>query len=236
MLGVLTYDAPHRKTQDLLLRIKALLSDDVLVIATPWEQRKAHKPLISHRPAEPHWPAAPLPINPADLCNSLGYSYSVIPKDELCLNPPKAKMVLIGGAGILPGEVIRSWPPIINAHPAWIPYGRGLDSLKWAIYKNLPIGATTHIIDDRCDAGTVIERRFIPIYPQDTFHALAHRQYEVEMDMLIGAVEKVREMESSFQPIAVEDGGECETVHRRMPHIKEMIMLRRFESRRDGSE
>ena len=43
--------------------------------------------------------------------------------------------MLIGGAGILPKKLVNSMK-IINSHPAYLPYVRGLDSLKWAIYGN----------------------------------------------------------------------------------------------------
>ena len=41
--------------------------------------------------------------------------------------------------------------PIVNAHPGIIPLTRGLDSLKWAIYQNVPIGNTLHLIDNEVD-------------------------------------------------------------------------------------
>lgn len=49
MIVVLTYDHPHRKTQDLILR---LLANGVkpLVVATEWEEMKSFKPLIAHLP------------------------------------------------------------------------------------------------------------------------------------------------------------------------------------------
>ena len=49
MINVLTYNAPHRKTQDLLFRLKAKGYNDVCVLATPWEERKNFRPLIPHR-------------------------------------------------------------------------------------------------------------------------------------------------------------------------------------------
>ena len=49
MISILTYDAPHRKTQDLLFRLKAKGYSDVNVFATPWQKRKNFIPLIPHR-------------------------------------------------------------------------------------------------------------------------------------------------------------------------------------------
>ena len=61
---------------------------------------------------------------------------------------------------------------------------KGLDALKWAIYQEQPIGVTTHYISDTADGGELIERRVIPIYFEDSFHSLATRVYEVEIEML----------------------------------------------------
>lgn len=230
MIVVLTYDAPHRKTQDLLMRLRAH-NYDVIVIATPWESRKNHQPIISHRPGEPHWPAQPLPIMPVDMCRNLGYAYEVVAKDTLksCLDELAPEMVLVGGAGILPPELVDSHT-VVNSHPAWIPYGRGLDSLKWCIYRDLPIGVTTHVVDQHADAGFIIDQRYVQIYEGDTFHALAHRQYEIEIQMMVDAIEKLRggvkPQQAPFNP-----DDEAFPVTRRMPAVKEMIMLRKFEER-----
>jgi urease accessory protein UreE len=46
-IGLITYDRPHRKTQDIMLR---LLGRNVTVIAIPFKERKRHEPLYHHRP------------------------------------------------------------------------------------------------------------------------------------------------------------------------------------------
>ena len=128
MIFVLTYDAPHRKTQDLLLKLKVRGYNDVQVLATPWESRENFKSLIPHRQFTPD------PISLKDLALS---------------------------------------KKIINSHPAYLPYTRGLDSLKWAIFNGNPIGVTTHIISDEADTGWLISKRMLPLYSWDTFHSVA---------------------------------------------------------------
>jgi hypothetical protein len=46
-IGIITYDRPHRKTQDLMLR---LMGRKVIVITIPFKERKRHEPLYQHRP------------------------------------------------------------------------------------------------------------------------------------------------------------------------------------------
>ena len=82
MIKVLTYNAPHRKTQDLLFRLKVRGYDDISVLATPWKERKNFKPLIPHRKFNT------LDVTPSDLCERLGYRCEKVGMDELG-NMPK---------------------------------------------------------------------------------------------------------------------------------------------------
>lgn len=236
MIIVLTYDHPHRKTQDLLMRLKAMGERDISVVATPWEERKNFVPMIPHRPAEPGWPCVALDIQPAQMCKNLGYNYRVVEKAKLAgvFRASSPEMVLIGGAGILPKEAVNA-TMIVNSHPALLPHARGLDALKWAIYHDLPVGVTLHIIDEHPDAGIMVKREDVPLYPHDTFHSFAMRQYEMEMDLLANGPDLVRNMLECGPVIVprVAPDGEAYAVHKRMPHLKEMVMLRRFERRRD---
>lgn len=233
MIGVLTYDAPHRKTQDLLSRLRAH-GRTVEVVATPWEERKCHVPMISHRPGEPKWPAQPWDISPSEMCRNLGYEYSVCEKALLHEALSSFDMVLIGGAGILDKRAVDS-TLIINSHCGALPYARGLDALKWAIYRSEPVGVTLHVVDEFPDSGFLIKQDIVPLYESDTFHAFAHRQYEMEMSLLVSAPEFVYELEDGFRknlsrlPI----DPDVWTINRRMKHITEMVMLKRFEQRRD---
>ena len=95
---------------------------------------------------------------------------------------------------------------IINSHPAYLPYVRGLDSYKWAIYYGKPIGVTSHIISEEADSGYLIKKALVPIYNWDTFHSLALRQYELEIDLLVDSIEDIKtatlfkKKKSTFEP------------------------------------
>jgi hypothetical protein len=66
------------------------------------------------------------------------------------------------------------------------------------------------------------------------------RQYEMEMALLAEAPDLLRsmleqgvpELQMSKLPRLPPDS-EAYAVHKRMPHIKEMVMMKRFEQRRD---
>lgn len=221
MICILTYDIPqqlHRKTQDLLLRLKAMGYFDLHVIATPWKPRRAFLPLIPHRPV------TTVGITISELCRNLGYKVSCVSEGELAqvLSTTHPDATLIAGAGILPKEVVESCT-IINAHPGYLPYVRGLDALKWAIYEGHPIGVTTYIASVEVDTGLLISQRRIPIYHWDTFHSVAYRQYEMEIAMLAESIEDIR----NAPPLT--RLGNQHPVHRRMPHSLEMRLLQRFQ-------
>jgi phosphoribosylglycinamide formyltransferase-1 len=207
MIGVITYNIPHKKTQDVLFRLKALGYDAVECIAFPFIKRKKFIPLIQHRPPDL------IDVCPVKLCLRLGYGYTT----EVDFN--RYDKILIGGANILPKEVIGDFE-IINSHPGYMPYVRGLDSLKWAILKGLPIGVTTHVINEFIDEGLVIEQRFIPIDYFDTIHSLGQKTYAMEVEMLVDAMNNPNRtvMEWGTHP-----------PNRRMPHRLEVKMLEKLK-------
>ena len=129
--------------------------------------------------------------------------------------------ILIGGAGIIKKKLADS-KKIINSHPAYLPLVRGLDSMKWAIYNNKPLGVTSHIISEEADQGWLIKRQLVPLFEWDTFHSVAMRQYDIEIDLLASSIIDLKD--ATLESLAV-DGVE---VHRRMPHRIEKEMILQF--------
>ncbi|AVQ22382.1 phosphoribosylglycinamide formyltransferase [Fusobacterium nucleatum subsp. nucleatum ATCC 23726] len=215
LIGVLTYNIPHRKTYDTLCLLKARGYKDVIVFATPLHYKKQFKPLYEHRPQL---------INQIssikDFCNNLDYKYELI-DNFLDIDLKENTKILVCGAGILPDNFIKKYK-VINSHPGYIPEVRGLDSLKWAIILEKKIGVTTHLIGDEVDAGYIIEQKEVPIYENDTFHALSQRVYETEICMLVDAIEK------SDRNLIYKNGKNTE-VHTRMSKEIEKDLLKKFE-------
>lgn len=206
MIGVITYDVPHRKTQDVLFRLKAHGFQSVECIATRFIQRKQFVPLVRHRNVNA------LNIHPARLCQNLGYQYTET------INLKSYEKVIIGGCGILPANIIEG-VEVINSHPGYLPFVRGLDSLKWAILEGYPIGVTTHVVNEDIDSGILIDQRFIDIGFFDSLQNIGMEIYELEINMLIEAINN-----PNRQPM-----GRGNPPHRRMPHRLEMEMLAKFE-------
>lgn len=189
MIGVLTYNVPHKKTQATLFLLKALGYVDIFVYAVNQHYVKKFYPLIEHRSL---LSAVAGSINIKDFCKKLGYKYYFSKNGYNDLHDifPTDSLILVCGAGIIPDDIIHQYK-FINSHPGYIPL-RGLDVLKWAIYKKLPLGVTTHLIDSQgVDVGYVIERKLVPVHENDTFHSLAQRSFDIEIDMLINSIQNM---------------------------------------------
>jgi len=215
-LHVITYDHPHRKTQDLLYRL-VLAGIKPSVLALDWVERKVHKPLFKTK-------LAAADIMPATICEKLELGFRKVGSVDDSFLPAENSVVLIAGAGILPEKFVTK-NKVVNSHCGWLPLVKGLDALKWAIYNNQPIGVTTHVVDPQIDCGRLIDRRLVPLFPTDDLFSIAVRQYELEIEMLVeSALNKGWESTSEFE-------SDDSPAHRRMSHVKELQMVQRLEAR-----
>lgn len=215
IIGIITYDIPHKKTYDIICLLKARGYKNIKVYAVDLHYKKNFKPLYEHRPTL---------VNQIDnlekFCKNMEIEYKKLKSLEEIDLEEKSK-ILVCGAGIIPEKVVKKYK-LINSHPGYIPESRGLDALKWAIVEEKNIGVTTHIIGNEVDAGYVIERKIIPVFKNDTFHALCQRVYDTEICMLVDAIE------SDLENLEYITAGENE-LHKRMPKEIEENLLEKFE-------
>ena len=47
--------------------------------------------------------------------------------------------------------------------------------MGWALYKDMPQGATAHFIDPGIDTGDIIVKRQLPVYRNDTYESINYR-------------------------------------------------------------
>ncbi len=217
---VISYDTPHRKTQDVLFQLKAKGYQNVTVLALPFVMREnPFKPIYAHRPS------TAIDVMPVVLCERLLYRFKTVNANEInaYLNQHPANFIFIAGAGLLPDDLVENHK-LINSHPGWLPKVRGLDSLKWAIHNKQPLGVTCHFVDSEADAGFLIEQREVPVYGNDTFHSVAFRQYEMEIDMLVSSIEVIPSR-TEFTSLSTT---EFEAT-RRMPKAIEENLMEDFE-------
>lgn len=216
-IAVITYDHPHQKTQDLLCRLLLRGYSNIELVVTEWKDRPIIKPLYPHRPDNP------LGISVENLCENLKINFkkcNVVDLGRFFMDNTYKK-ILIGGVGILPDDITGF--NIINSHPGYLPHIRGLDALKWAIFKGEPIGVTTYYIGRGIDVGVSIKRKILPLYPMDTFCSIARRQYEMEIDMLVDSITDIPE-----NILLDKDTGN--SLGTRMTPIDEVRMIHRLEN------
>ena len=223
MIVVLTYDHPHRKTQDLIFK---LLANGIkpLVIATEWMEMNSFVPIISHRPSNP------INISLSQFCKNLNLELLLTTKSNLykvLSGFTNIEYLLLATGNIIETKIVDKFK-VINSHPGYLPDIKGLDALKWAILYKRNIGVTTHFVNGQIDGGIIIERKIVPIYYEDTFHNLSYRQYELEVELLVNSITCV--------PENIEIGESDFETFRRMPHRLEFRMLEMFEQLRKESE
>jgi len=173
MLGIITYDCPHKKTSDIIERCHEKIN---FIYTIPFKERKKREVKINHRPYQFTGPT------PQEMGKS--YSIEVIPFDILdSKDNPNLSEIIVGGAGILPENIVNNYK-VINAHPGLIPTTRGLDSFKWSILFQETMGVTIHQINSEIDLGIIIHHSKTIIYEQDNIMDLAKRHYLNEIDCL----------------------------------------------------
>jgi len=75
----------------------------------------------------------------------------------------------------------------VNLHKSYLPYNRGANPNVWSIIDDHPAGVSVHYMTGEVDAGPIIDRREVPVYPDDTGRDLYDRlegaQYEQFTDV-----------------------------------------------------
>ncbi|MBM3134966.1 MAG: hypothetical protein FJZ89_06740, partial [Chloroflexi bacterium] len=123
----------------------------------------------------------PLPPTIADLIAGLGIPRQVVSnhnsvacRETLAAFAPE--VAVLGGTRLLrPAVLAIPRRGTVNVHPGLLPWLRGSSSVGWALYKDLPVGATTHFVDSGTDTGPIILQRPLPVYRHDTYESIHRR-------------------------------------------------------------
>lgn len=74
-----------------------------------------------------------------------------------------------GYAPIIKEPIISEYKhKIINIHPTFLPYGRGIYPLLWNLLEETPIGVTLHFIDKGIDSGEIIFQKSVTFDDNNT--------------------------------------------------------------------
>jgi methionyl-tRNA formyltransferase len=94
-------------------------------------------------------------------------------------------LLVLGGTGIIRPSIL-SIPSrgTVNAHPGLLPRLRGSSSVAWALYKDLPIGSTVHLVDANIDTGDIILRRRLGVRRGESYEQIVHRVIHLSADLM----------------------------------------------------
>lgn len=101
--------------------------------------------------------------------------------------------ILLGGGGIVSPEVIAAARcGVLNAHPALLPWIRGVGTVGASLQPGVALGATLHYVDAGIDTGALVQRRLVPVGPDDRRLGLLERAcWELAAGMMADAVEGI---------------------------------------------
>jgi methionyl-tRNA formyltransferase len=129
--------------------------------------------------------------------------------EQLSEIPDKEPDLIIsaGYTHLIPEEIINvPEKGAINLHYSYLPYARGANTNVWSIIDDHPAGVSIHHMVDKVDAGQIIARREVPIYPDDNGRDLYERLIQEQFNLFTEEWEHIRDGTASTQPNHTEDG------------------------------
>lgn len=177
---IFTYDFPHRKSLTGMQIIKNSNFQNIYVISQPWIELTFRKSKNRKEVFESEI------LNPTDVGRAYGWETFVgMHNSDEAINfykNLKPDYGVILGARILSKNVIDCFPGgILNFHRGLLPENRGLDTIKWAIFNNIPQGVTTHLIDENIDVGMKVFKESIEVDKEDTIFDVDSKLFYLEM-------------------------------------------------------
>ena len=126
------------------------------------------------------------------------------------LEADKPDILVLGGTRIIKTPILEvPRRSSVNAHPGLLPMRRGSASVGWALYKDLPEGATAHFIDPGIDTGDIIVKRELPVYHRDTYESLNYRIALLSGELM---AESLKYLEKGAAPRIPQDRNAGETL------------------------
>lgn len=187
-IALLAYDFPHKKTEEFIRTLVREKYEIEYVIGNPWQKLPVSQVSYSFTSR------TKVPEHPAILCKSFDILYLVSdhnsPETIAYIQKNPVEVHVISGARILNSDVISACKDkILNIHPGLLPEMRGLDTLLWSIYYDIPIGITAHFISDKVDKGRCVYQEQLTIYISDTIEDVFERLMSKQSKVLIKALE-----------------------------------------------
>ncbi len=221
-IGVFAYNFEHKKTQEgLMWLFMNGYKVDCIFAADPVEL-KFYQSKIRLSPKKLSY------MHPKEIANTMDVPYHVVvhnSKDcEELIRKYNLDVGIVLGARILKENVINAFNVgVLNMHPGLLPENRGLDTIKWAILNDLKQGVSCHLISKEIDKGSLIIKKEIEVFEDDTLLDIFLRIQNMEQVLMI---ESLRILESKKNFEKVEEG----TYNKSVPSELEAKLFEKFET------
>jgi methionyl-tRNA formyltransferase len=137
----------------------------------------------------------PVPPTIADLiagldipCNEVGNHNDADCHETLAAFDPE--LLVLGGTRIIRSSILAiPARGTVNAHPGLLPWLRGSSSVGWALYKDLPIGSTTHFVEAEIDTGPIILQQRLPVGRGQTYEQIVRRMLPLSGELMAETLE-----------------------------------------------
>ena len=105
----------------------------------------------------------------------------------------KPDVLVLGGTRIIKPRILEiPRQSTVNAHPGILPWLRGSASVGWALYKDLPQGATAHFVNPGIDLGDIIISKELAVFRNDTYESLNYRIASLSGELMAEAVTAIQ--------------------------------------------
>jgi len=124
--------------------------------------------------------------------------------DDTCkelLNADKPDVLVLGGTRIIKTKILEvPRQSTVNSHPGLLPWLRGSASVGWALYKDMPQGATVHFVVPGIDIGDIILSRQLSVYHNDTYESINYRIAILAGELMAEGLTSIANGEASHTP------------------------------------
>lgn len=122
-------------------------------------------------------------------------------KCETILSSINPDVIVLGGSRIIK-ENILCIPRVgtLNAHPGMLPYYRGLDVIKWALYNGDKIGVTVHFVNSEIDSGSICIQEELQLDKNTSIQTIKDQAIKVSgrlMSKVVSEIDKFGEIVTS---------------------------------------
>tara|TARA_R100001082_G_scaffold110310_1_gene89897 strand:+ start:4091 stop:4792 length:702 start_codon:yes stop_codon:yes gene_type:complete len=195
-IGIFAYNFSHWKTQQGITNLAISGVKPEVIFAADRVNLNFYKSKIRTSPKDLHL------VHPKDIASHYKIDYKIVTHNsEEVYNITKERGLDLGiilGARILKPIAFRGFKKgVLNMHPGILPENRGLDTIKWAIIKNMPQGVTTHLINEKIDRGLLVEKELIKVYKDDTLLDLQIRIQNLEQKLMLSSIKILNEKSST---------------------------------------